>query len=74
MVFFRNAGGTPYSSDPVLDNKIKALLNVLVPTQKDYLFDIVNTKGPKTQTFELDGRTVKVTRQAGINIFFGAKK
>ncbi|BCC09339.1 MULTISPECIES: S-layer homology domain-containing protein [Bacillus cereus group] len=63
-----------YSSDPVLDNKIKALLNVLVPTQKDYLFDIVNTKGPKTQTFELDGRTVKVTRQAGINIFFGAKK
>ncbi|MFJ8531421.1 S-layer homology domain-containing protein [Bacillus sp. NPDC094106] len=63
-----------YSGDSVLDEPVKQMFNTLLPTQSDYLFNIINNKGPKEQTFELDGRTVEVKRQAGMSILFGAKK
>lgn len=65
-----------YSGNSILDNKIKSLLKVVLPTQSENFYNSINKNGPKTETFKLDGRTIEVTRQgqAGMKVLFSNKK
>ncbi|WP_270565036.1 hypothetical protein [Clostridium beijerinckii] len=59
-------------SNPEIDKKIKTILNWILPTQGDYLYTVLDTNGLKSQTLQLDGRTVNIRVQSyGIAIDFG---
>lgn len=53
------------------DKKVKIILNWILPTQGDYLYSVLDTKDLKSQTLELDGRTVTISVQGyGLSINF----
>ncbi|MZK49038.1 hypothetical protein [Clostridium beijerinckii] len=60
-----------YQSNSDVDKKVKTILNWILPTQGDYLYSVLDTNGLKSQTLELDGRTVNIRVQSyGIAIDF----
>lgn len=62
-------------SDPEVDQKIKTILNMILPTQGDKLYSILDTPGLKTQTVELDGRTILIrVENYGLIVDFGPVK
>lgn len=64
-----------YNGNKAIDEPLKAILKVLLPTQSENFYNAINKKGgPKTEMFELDGRTMKVTRQGTMNIQFSSKR
>ncbi|MFL0163993.1 hypothetical protein [Candidatus Clostridium helianthi] len=66
---------TILQSDTETDKKVKTILNWILPTQGDYLYSVLDTNGLKSQTLELDGRTVNIRVQSyGIAIDFSPIK
>ncbi|AFV22045.1 MULTISPECIES: S-layer homology domain-containing protein [Bacillus] len=63
-----------YNGNTTIDEPLKAILKVILPTQSENFYNAINKKGPKTEIFELDGRTMKVTRQGTMKIEFSSKK
>jgi hypothetical protein len=62
---------TILQSDAQTDQKVKTILNWILPTKGDYLYSVLDTNGLKSQTLELDGRTVNIRVQSyGIAIDF----
>lgn len=62
---------TIMQSNTDADKKIKTILNWILPTKGDYLYSVLDTNGLKSQTLELDGRTINVKVQSfGIVIDF----
>lgn len=58
-------------SNSDVDKKVKTILNWILPTQGDYLYSVLDTKGLQSQTLQLDGRTIIVRVQSyGIAIDF----
>lgn len=49
-----------YQSSPEVDQKIKTILNMILPTQGSKLYSILDTPGLTTQTIELDSRTILI--------------
>jgi Bacterial surface proteins containing Ig-like domains len=47
-----------YQSSPEIDQKIKVILNWILPTKGLYLYNVLDTPTLKSKTLELDGRTV----------------
>jgi hypothetical protein len=66
---------TILQSDPETDQKIKTILNWILPSQGNHLYSILDTSGLQSQTLELEGRTVNIRVQNyGIAIDFGPIK
>lgn len=63
---------TIMQSNSDTDKKIKTILNWILPTKGDYLYSVLDTNGLKSQTIELDGRTINIRVQSfGIVLDFG---
>ena len=64
-----------FASNPILDAKYKTLFNWILPTKGNTLSSILDNPKVKTQTIELDGRTVFISVEThAINIDFGPVK
>ncbi|MBV7276443.1 cell wall-binding repeat-containing protein [Clostridium sp. PL3] len=64
-----------FRSSPEVDQKIKTILNMILPTQGDKLYSILDTAGLKTQTVELDGRIITIRVESyGLIVDFGPVK
>lgn len=64
-----------YQGGSEVDAKIKQILNMILPTQGDKLYSILDTAGLKTQTVELDGRTILIrVENYGLIVDFGPVK
>jgi len=64
-----------FQSNAEYDKKIKTLLNWILPTKGDYLYNVLDDKNLTAQTLELDGRTVKIIIQNyGVQINFSPIK
>ncbi|OAA87785.1 cell wall-binding repeat-containing protein [Clostridium ljungdahlii] len=63
------------ASNPEIDAKIHTILNWILPTQGDTLFSILQNPNLKSQTIELDGRTITIkVEQTFISILFSPIK
>ena len=59
-------------SNSEIDKKVKTILNWVLPTQGNYLYNLLDTNSPQSQTLQLDGRTVTVRVESyGIALDFG---
>lgn len=64
-----------FQSDAENDKKIKTLLNWILPTKGDYLYNVLDDKNLTAQTLELDGRTVTIIiHNYGVQINFSPIK
>ena len=64
-----------FKSSPEIDQKIKTILNMILPTQGNKLYSILDTAGLKAQTVELDGRTITIrVENYGLMVDFGPVK
>ncbi|WPC42795.1 cell wall-binding repeat-containing protein [Clostridium sp. JS66] len=64
-----------YQSNPEIDQKIKTIVNMILPTQGNTLYSILDTVGLTTRTVELDGRTIKIgVYDYGLVVDFGPVK
>ena len=63
------------NSNPETDKKLNTILNWILPTQGNKLYDILDNATIKSQTIELDGRKVQIDIQRNYwNILFGPVK
>lgn len=80
MNFYMNDGSEweykmfVYNGNPIVDKPSKQIFDILLPTKSDELWNIVNSKGPKKQEFEMDGRTIVIDRYQAMGILIGYKK
>ncbi|MDZ4627215.1 S-layer homology domain-containing protein [Bacillus cereus] len=63
-----------FNGNSAVNKPSKQILDILVPSQSDELWRIVNNKGPQRQEFEMDRRTVVVERGSVLSILIGYKK
>lgn len=64
-----------YQSNSEIDKKIKTILNWILPTKGDYLYNLLDTNSPQSQTLQLDGRTITVRVESyGIALDFSPVK
>lgn len=59
----RDMNLTIYRTNADIDNKIRTILNWILPTKGNTLYSTIDVKGLQSQTLELDGRTVIINVQ-----------
>ncbi|MDR4985088.1 S-layer protein [Bacillus cereus] len=62
------------SDDPVLNEPVKKILNTLLPTKADYLYNLIKNPTASSRIIELDGRKVEIKRGSSISVSLGKRK
>jgi hypothetical protein len=61
-----------FASNPEIDEKIKTILNLILPTQGNTLYSILNDPNLQTKTVQLDGRSINIRVMSyGLSVDFG---
>lgn len=64
-----------FHDSPEIDQKVRTILNIILPTQGNTLYSILDTPGLTNRTVELDGRTIKIrVENYGLLVDFGPIK
>ena len=65
-----------HSDDPVLNEPVKKILNTLLPTEADNLYNLIKNPTASSRTTELDGRKIEFRRDSStsVNVSLGKRK
>ncbi|WP_242247985.1 S-layer homology domain-containing protein [Bacillus cereus group sp. BfR-BA-01328] len=59
------------NDNPAVNTSVRKMLNEILPTQGDYLYNVIDNPAVKTQTLKLDSRIVEIETGGNLSVLFG---